>query len=72
MLNKSLPINLRSLNGKSYLGNVYISKTQKAEVLFDTGSGWLVVTSDKCDSTCKTKAYNMAKSPNGKIVGNPF
>ena len=46
MLNESLPINLRSINGLSYLGYVYMGKTQKAEVVYDTGSGWLTVTSD--------------------------
>lgn len=41
-----------------YLGNLYFGSpfSQKATVVFDTGSNWLTVTSDLCKK-CKTHAY---------------
>jgi hypothetical protein len=51
----SLPIdiNLQALNGgMAYLGPVYMGETQKANVVYDTGSSWLTVTSTECVSSC--------------------
>ncbi len=39
-------------------------------MIYDTGSGYLTVTSNECDHTCKTKAYNISKSLNASAVDN--
>jgi Eukaryotic aspartyl protease len=52
----------------AYLGDIYLGETQKASVIYDTGSGWLTVSSAECDSTCKSKAYDRTKSANSKVV----
>lgn len=44
--------------------------SQKATVVFDTGSNWLTVTTELCD-TCKSHAYITSKSSK-KTTSNEF
>ena len=45
-----------------YMGNMTIGlPNQTAQVVFDTGSNWLVVTSELC-AKCSTKRYNPDES----------
>jgi Eukaryotic aspartyl protease len=68
----SIPIDLNSRFGMAYSGPIFVGLTQPANVIYDTGSAWLSVTSAKCDSTCNSNAYNMSDSQNGFIFGQDF
>merc|ERR1712110_351445 len=49
--------------GHKYMGLIHIGSTQQGvNVTFDTNSPQVVVTSDLCDSTCKTKVYGQSHS----------
>ena len=54
-----------------YVGPLYMGDNmQKVMVVWDSGSEWLVVDSNKC-STCKTIGYDTTTSPSfSKIVGS--
>ncbi len=67
-----IPVDLITRDGLAYSGPVYLGGTQYGNVVYDTGSGWLTVTSANCDSTCTSKVYNMSESTTGKVVGADF
>ena len=48
------------------------SQPVRAEMVYDSGTDWLWVTSTDCD-TCKTNIYNQKASTSSKIVNyDPF
>lgn len=50
-----IPIDLNSRLRMAYSGPVFLGDSQKiANVIYDTGSDWLTVTSTQCDSTCNS------------------
>ena len=59
---------LTQKGGMSYVGQLYMGESQRATVVYDTGSSYLTVTSAECDTTCKTRAYDFTKSPNAKLI----
>jgi hypothetical protein len=57
MLAIEIPINLTYVNYITFTGELYFgADMQKAELVYDTGSRWLTVTADECQ-TCKTFIY---------------
>ena len=61
--NNGHKVQMRNVLNSQYLGKIYFGspKSQDATVVFDTGSNWLTVTSDKCKK-CKSTAYHTSKS----------
>lgn len=45
----AIPIDLNSRFGMAYSGPIYIDRRQQANVIYDTGSAWLTVTSNECE-----------------------
>jgi len=68
--NEDLRVTLSSFKDASYLGNVYLGapKSQPANLVFDTGSEFLIVTSALCSD--KTSGFRFKRySPiTGKLV----
>ena len=64
-----IDVNLNNMNnGIVYTGTLLLgSNLQKASLVFDTGSGNLVVTSENC-TTCKSHAYFPSKSNSSHLV----
>jgi len=56
-------VEMKNILNSQYLADMYFGgpESQKATVVFDTGSNWLAVTTQMCDS-CKSKAYDTTKS----------
>ncbi|CDW83707.1 eukaryotic aspartyl protease family protein [Stylonychia lemnae] len=55
-------------NRISYTSELYLGDDpQLSELVFDTGSGWLIVTTTSC-SSCESKVYNPAKSSKSKML----
>lgn len=61
-------INMKNM---AYEGTFWFGKpSQKMDVIFDTGSAWAWLFSEKCkDGNCpaKNKKYEQSKSPNYKV-----
>jgi hypothetical protein len=54
----------------TYTGQMYMgSNKTPVNVVFDTGSGWLTVTTKNC-FTCTTPFYDPASSTSAKFVSN--
>ena len=55
-------VEMKNILNSQYLADMYFGDpSQKATVVFDTGSNWLTVTSELCD-ICKSNAYITTKS----------
>jgi len=52
--------------GPAYLGTPYQSSGANSKFVYDTGSGFLTVTSSTC-SSCTTKMYNSAASSTSQV-----
>ena len=52
---------LDTVDGATWTGTIYMGKFSPMDVVFDTGSDWLVVESNKCDS-CEGNTYDTSKS----------
>ena len=56
------------MEGVSYTSQLYLGNTlQKSELVYDTGSGWLIVTAKGCGN-CESKAYDPSKSDTSKLL----
>ena len=58
------------MDGMSYVGNLYLGTTnQPVEIVYDTGSSYLTVSHDTCD-TCLRPAYNDSLSNESKPLND--
>ena len=66
-----IPVDLIEQNNKlSYISKLYLGTTnQPVEVVYDTGSGYLTVSHDTCE-TCQRPAYNDSMSKESKVLNN--
>jgi hypothetical protein len=66
-----IPVDLvAKMDGLSYVSNLYLGTTnQPVEIVYDTGSGYLTVSHDTCES-CLRPAYNDSKSNESKPLNN--
>ena len=74
-------VDIRNVLNAQYLGTVHVgtykNETTKevynkpGKVVFDTGSNWLTLTSDKC-AECDTKVFNSASTTANMIGQDPF
>jgi hypothetical protein len=63
-------INQANKNNLEYIGSLYIGEnTEPLDMVFDTGSDWLVVASHEC-ATCNGRKYNHASSSSLKTYYN--
>ena len=54
-----------------YMGNMTIGlPNQTSNVVFDTGSTWLVTTSSLCEHSCKTQRYNPDQSSKSHLTND--
>ena len=56
----SVGVALDTVDGATWTGTIYMGKFSPMDVVFDTGSDWLVVESDRCD-TCEGNTYDSSK-----------
>ncbi len=63
VIDDGIRLELTNILNTQYIGQLYLGSpvSQQAKVVFDTGSNWLTVTSDLCDS-CKDQAYSIKNS----------
>ena len=52
---------LETIDGAMWTGPVYMGRFSPMDVVFDTGSDWLVIEDDKC-TTCEGNTYNAESS----------
>jgi hypothetical protein len=66
-----IPVDLvAKMDGIYYVSNLYLGTTnQPVEIVYDTGSGYLTVSHDTCES-CLRPAYNDSKSNESKPLNN--
>ena len=67
-----LRIDIKNVMNFQYLGKVFIGTYENGEatpgtVVFDTGSNWLTMTSDKC-TNCTSKVYDSEHSTTNTLV----
>jgi hypothetical protein len=58
---------LTNTDDLTYTGPIYLGTNQVAgTVIYDTGSGWLTITSSECED-CLTKVYDPSLSSNAAL-----
>lgn len=63
-------IELKNFKNSQYIGNIFLGDPiQQFPVIFDTGSGNLLVTSSLCNNCLNSFIYNHKKSKNFKYIG---
>jgi hypothetical protein len=65
-------VEMKNILNSQYLANMYFGNpSQEATVVFDTGSNWLTVTTELCDS-CKSNSFITTKSSTAETSKDPI